>query len=121
MTTATPKTKASTMPSGDRDTILDWVDAGSRERAELVLAEQDALAPEDRDARLVVDLTAWLEGGTVDQLSAEVASVETKLPSTSAREQEMYEAELIDWERRNPGGTPAVEAGDEPDEPGAQE
>jgi hypothetical protein len=110
---------APAVPDGDRDAILDWVDAGARERAEQVLAVQDALPPEERDARLVVDLTAWLEGAVTDEAPASGDATSIKLPSTSAREQEMYEAELDAWQRENPDASPAVEAGDPPDDPGA--
>jgi hypothetical protein len=107
---------ATKVPTGDRDTILDWVDAGSRERAQQVLDAQAKLPPEERDVRLVVDLTAWLEGATVDDGSPSEAG--TKLASTLAREEEMYLAELVEWERMNPGKSRAVPAGSVPDDPG---
>lgn len=106
------------VPDVDHDGLLDWVDAGSRERAEAILAAQELLSPEKRDARLVVDLTSWLEGVPLDAEVVSAAPVE-KLESTSIREQEMYEAEATRWQAENPGESLlAVEPGVQPDDQG---
>jgi hypothetical protein len=77
--------------------LLDWIHEGSVQRATAVLDAQEALPDEDRDMNLVTELVAWMEGAEL----ATTLEVQTgiadgpKHPATSAREQEMYEAEAI--------------------------
>lgn len=92
------ETEPEQIPEGATDDeLLDWIHEGSVDRAQLVLDAQYALPDDERDMNLVTELVAWMEGDVL----ATTLEVQTgiadgpKLPSTSAREQEMYEAEAL--------------------------
>lgn len=83
--------------TADADAVLEWVNEGWRERAEVALATERAKPPAEQDLLLIADLVAALEGQLEEPeppKGTRMARRVVRLNSTRLRERQMYEAEL---------------------------